>query len=135
MGSITKGQLRKIWALGKELNMDEDLLRATVHGVTGSESISALSKYEAGKVIDNLTERKGKAKEKTTNRASKKQLWKMKRLAAQLGWEDNPKRLKGFIKKYAGVDRLEWLTSAQAWRIIEGLKKLAEREQKAQEEG
>lgn len=31
-------------------------------------------------------------------------------------------RLRGFLKRYAGIDDMRFLTAAQAWRVIEGLK-------------
>lgn len=117
---ITLSQLKKIWVIAKEQGMDEDVLRARVLALTGSESISKLTRAQANKVIDDLSPR-----HLGVNRASKEQLWKMNQLAEQLGWGDNPKRLLGFIRKYARVDSLQWLTTAQAWRVIEGLKKLA----------
>lgn len=123
MAKISKGQLAKIWAMARQLDMDSDLLHVFVLNCTGQESISALSKVQAIKVIDAL---EGNLNKRPVNRASKEQLWKMKQLAKQLGW-DNPKRLQGFVKKYGGVENPEWLTPAKAWRVIEGLKKLAER--------
>ncbi|KYG90363.1 hypothetical protein A0U40_18400 [[Bacillus] sp. KCTC 13219] len=55
-------------------------------------------------------------------------MWKIEQLEQQLGWQDEPQRLQGFIKKYYKVERVEWLTSAQAWRLIESLKKMLEKE-------
>ncbi|AEG60033.1 phage protein GemA/Gp16 family protein [Desulforamulus ruminis] len=115
---ITAPQLKKIWATARELGMDEDVLRARVAALTGSESISKLTSQQARNVIDNL------APKAQINRASREQLWKINQLAEQLGWKDNPKRLLGFVKKYARVDALGWLTRDQAWRVTEGLKKL-----------
>lgn len=126
MSELTKPQNRKIWVMAKELGLDNDLLHEFIGNITHKKSISALTTAEAIKVIDAM-EKQIKGNHKRTsppNRVSKEQLWKMNKLAKELGWEDNAKRLLGFVKKYAKVERLEWLTSAQAWRIIEGLKKL-----------
>lgn len=120
---ISKSQIAKIWAMARELDMDSDLLHVFVCNYTGLESIAALSKAQAIKVIDAMEARLNK---RPANRASKEQLWKMKQLAKQLGW-DNPKRLQGFVKKFGGVGKPEWLTPAKAWRVIEGLKKLVDR--------
>lgn len=124
MSKLTAPQLRKIWATAKEMGLDEDLLRAKVKALTGSESISKLTVAQANLVIDSMA---GKKPDRSSNWASKEQLWKINTLAAELGWVDNPKRVAGFVRKYAKVDNLKWLTRAQAWRIIEGLKKLIER--------
>ena len=51
-------------------------------------------------------------------------------MAEKLGWGDNPKRLGGFLKKFAGVESLEWLSQRGASKVIEGLKKILERTDK-----
>ncbi|QGP91690.1 hypothetical protein MGLY_10320 [Neomoorella glycerini] len=124
MAKISKGQNAKIWAMARQLDLDSDLLHEFVYNYTGEKSIAALSRSQAAKVIDVMESRLGS---RPANRVSKKQLWKIRQLARQLGWDDNPKRLQGFVKKYGGVDKPEWLSPAQAWKVIEGLKKLAER--------
>ncbi len=135
--SLTPAQRRKIFAVAGELGLDNDLLHALVYGVAGKEHISDLSKKEAGWVIDELERRANRSRTVVlpTGRkvplATKKQHWKIKQLVQQLGWEDNPKRLQGFCRKYAGVDNPRWLTKDQAWRLIEGLKSLLQREKKA----
>ncbi|MDI6913845.1 MAG: regulatory protein GemA [Desulfitobacteriaceae bacterium] len=126
MEKVNKAQIAKIWAMAKENGLDSDLLHEFVANVTGSKSISALTKQQAMKVIDAMKS-KNKPKAKSENRVSKEQLWKINQLAKELGWDNNPKRLQGYIKKYGGVERSEWLTPAKAWRIIEGLKKQVER--------
>ena len=128
MVMITKAQIKKIWALAREMQLDEDLLRAVVEDVSGSESISKLSKQQAIWIIDRL-KKTGRA-----GMATQKQIWKMKQLAIQLGWA-HEKRLTGFVKKYAQVERLEWITAAQAWRIIEGLKKVLVRQDTSEQGG
>ncbi len=52
-----------------------------------------------------------------------------RKLTEELGWNDNPARLNGFILKMFRVSRIEWLTVAQCYRLIEALKKILEREQ------
>lgn len=44
---ISKGQIAKIWAMARELDMDSDLLHVFVCNCTGLESIAALSKAQA----------------------------------------------------------------------------------------
>lgn len=131
MAAMSNEQRKKIYAVARELGLDNDLLHEVVEVQTGKQHISDLSKVEAIRVIDyleGLTSRAGRRTSQAVGgaapRATNKQLWKIDQLAKALGWEDNPKRVKGFIKKYAGVDNPEWLTKAQAWRVIEGLKAL-----------
>lgn len=124
-------QIKKIYATAKELGMDAELLHTYVFNLVGVKHISALTKYEAMNVIDSLEEKKGNVKkkpQKAANRISKEQVWKIQKLAEELGWTDNPNRLKGFIRKYAKVDVIHWLTPIQASNIIEGMKKLLEKD-------
>lgn len=133
MTQITQAQMRKIYAMAKELNLDNDLLHSLVFSLTGMEHMSALRKMEAVNVIDELEYRKTGQRKKNTyraNRATQDQIYKIKRLEKELRWSDNPRRLKGFIRKYAKVDNLDWLTFKNASDIIEGMKKLLERERK-----
>jgi hypothetical protein len=123
---LSPGQLKKIWALARELEIDEDILRTRVENVTGQRSISTLSPTWANKVIDSLSGKQA-APSTATNRLTEKQKWKINHMTKEMGWDD-PKRLKGFLKKYAGVENINWLTTDQAWRIIEALKKVKERE-------
>lgn len=122
----TKPQLKKIWAAARELGLDEDLLRGLSLAVTGSESIAALSKAQAAMLIDELEARK--TGDFRPGMASRRQLWLIKKLAEELGWADDPRRLRGFLKKYAKVEDLTWLTGEAAYKIIEGLKKIKARQ-------
>lgn len=112
--------------------MDGELLHAFVLNHTGKEHISELTKYEAMDIIDKLDESKtGVKKEKTqrSNMATQDQVYKIKALEKELGWNDNPKRLKAFMKKYTGVENLNWLTFFKASNLIESLKKVVKREE------
>ena len=125
MSQITRAQLRHLWASAKELGMDSDQVHALVQTVTGQEHISQLTEEQATRVIDTLAGRKTKL----PSGVSKKQLWRIRDLAKQLGWADNPKRLLGFVKRQTGIERLEWLSASDARRVHEGLKVLLAREQ------
>lgn len=123
---ISQAQMRRIWAMAREQHMDKDMLHDLVANVTGSNSISSLSKKQGVKVIEALS-RIGQSGHDRPDRASKEQIWKIRQYEKELGWDDNPKRLEGFIKRYGSVDKPEWLTPAKAWRVIEALKKMAAR--------
>lgn len=122
---ITPPQTRKLWVMARELGMDGDDLHGLVYNLTGSEHISTISKMQAARVIDHLQDRLDR--QYRPEMASRKQLWKIKQLARELGWEDNQKRLKGFVRKYAKVEDLRWLNARGAWQVIEGLKALKKR--------
>jgi hypothetical protein len=121
---ISPGQIRKIWACAREHGIEEDDLRQLIKNLTGSEKISTLSFAQAGRVIDVLT---GKLNARP-GYASKEQLWKIDQLVQELGWNDNPKRLQEFVRKFARVDNIKWLRDWQASNIIEGLKAVIKRQ-------
>lgn len=109
--------------MAKQFNLDEDLLRTVVKRLTNQERISQLTKQQARKVIEELEQRANGR----PGMASNRQVFKIRELEQQLGWAENPKRLRAFLKKYYRVDRPEWLTGRAAWRAIESLKKMLER--------
>lgn len=125
MAILTKAQLKKIYAVAKTYGIEvigsakDDQLHDIVEEVTRQRSISKLTKEQAISVIDRITGVKATGE----NRATKRQVSYIKDLVKQLGWENNPKRLEGFIRKYTKIDKLEWLTVKDASNIIEGLKR------------
>lgn len=134
MSQITNAQIKKIYVTAKELGIGNELLHTFIFNLTGQEHISALTKYEAIEVIDKLERRKGgnELKKRISNKITPEQIWKIKQLEKELGWDENPNRLKGFIKKYAKVDVLKWLTLNQASNVIEGMKKLVDKNKNSQ---
>ena len=48
----------------------------------------------------------------------------------ELGWDDEPKRLNGFVKHMFKVDSVEWLDYRQCSDLIEALKAMAARQEK-----
>ncbi len=130
MKKITPAQRKKIYATAREIGMDNDLLHGVVEELTKKEHISDLTIAQAARVIDHITMNTDSRRfiDLPTGRkvamATQKQMWKVQDLEEKLGWKDNPKRLRGFCRKYAGVDNPDWMTKEQAKRIIEGLKSL-----------
>ena len=125
---ITKPQIKKLWAIVKQLGMDEADLRGLAKNLTGADSISGMTKAQAIRLIDYLAERQ--RGDYRPEMASKQQLYKIKGLAKDMGWEDY--RLKGFIRKYAGVENERWLDARRAYNMIEGMKKIKERQTKTE---
>lgn len=124
---LTPQQRSKIFALQRQHGMTKEELYAVVHQVSGGDSISALTKEQAIKLIDRLDRLSGKKPEPRAHRATDAMIGKIRQLERELGWSDDPKRLQGFMKKYTGVDRLNWLTKRQAGGLIEGLKQMCHR--------
>jgi len=120
---ITPEQNRKIWATARQLNMDSEAVHNLVYMVTAQESLKELSKDEAIRVINEMERRingDDKFRYVRTKQGrpvamiSKEQLWKIDQLVKQLGWDNNPKRIQGFCRKYAKTDDPRWLTKQQA---------------------
>lgn len=131
----TTPQIRKIYALAKELNLDNELLHDFMKNTIKEKSISKLTNIQAITLIDELEYKKiGIRKKKIyrSNRATEAQEGKILALEKELGWNENPKRLKGFIKKYSRVEDINWLTFEAASNLIEALKKVLERVKKSE---
>lgn len=124
MTKITQPQMRKLYATAREKGIDNDLLHDMVKSRYKKDSVRALTIKQAANLIDSMET--GRTVRLPTGRplylATEKQIYKIHGLEKALGWADNPARLRGFLKKYAGTEQVEWLTKEQAWRVIEGLK-------------
>jgi len=123
---INYPQIKKIFALARDAGLDNEELHELVAAVTGSESIKALTKSQGIKVIDRLNRELGY----TTDRATGKQVWQINKLAEELGWNDNPKRLRAFLEKQQGVSHPKYLKLHQAMDVIEAMKAMKKRMQK-----
>ena len=123
--------IRTLWAIAKsaELGMTDDDLHALVFRETGREG----QINEVARVLQNMkdgaSQRQGtKRTDAGGNRQTVAQRQKIYALCGELGWNDDPKRIQGFVKRVTHVDRLEWLTPAQCEKVIEGLKAILQRE-------
>lgn len=131
-GRITKKQIAAIWASARDLGMDKELLYTLVPG----GSISRLNRRRAAQLIDILRDLGAKPPRK--EHAEKPQPgWHVtdaqkdmiRRLFNRLGWDDNPHRMEGFLKKYAGASNVDELTDRKrAIAVIEALKAMLARQ-------
>lgn len=131
----TTPQIRKIYALAKELNLDNELLHDFMNNTIKEKSISKLTNIQAITLIDELEYKKTGVRKKKiyrSDRATEDQIYKIQALEKELGWNENPKRLKGFMKKYSKVEDINWLTDEAASNLIEALKKVLERVKKCE---
>ena len=111
---------------------DEDL-HALVYCETGKGSIKALTQgqiNEMARVLQNMKDGVSRGDVRTVQ-----QRRKIYALTEQLGWNNNPQRIQGFVKRITGVDRLEWLNVAQCEKVIEGLKAILKRQERKEGEG
>ena len=137
--------IRTLWAIAKspELHMTDEDLHAVVYRETGKESIKALTQgqiNEVARVLQNMKDGVSRStRPKRTDEGGDvrtvQQRRKIYALTEQLGWNDNPQRIHGFVKRMTGVDRLEWLNVAQCEKVIEGLKAILKRQERKEGEG
>ena len=121
---MTEKQRKLLFVLAKQRGMDNELLHSYVETQTGKQSITEVTTQEAKTLIDGLQEKKQTAKGYITE----KQLKYVKGLCQCLSWEE--KALRQFIEKQYGISNVNWLTSKQAAKLIEGLKSIWEKDKK-----
>lgn len=128
---ISYSQLKMIHKLAKEQGMDNDLLHEYVYAQTKARSLRQLTKAQAITLIDKLSGKGG-----GQGMMTYKQGAYIQALARQLGWIDqtgatDQDRLGGFIRERFKADSIKWLTASTASKVIEALKAMKEREDKA----
>ena len=128
--------IRTLWAIAKspELHLTDEDLHAVVYRETGKESMKMLTQGEVNtvaRVLQNMKDSVSRSvRDKRTDTGgdirTTAQRRKIYALCEALGWNDDPRRIQGFVKRVAHVDRIEWLNMAQCEKVIEGLKALKE---------
>ncbi len=121
---MTEKQRKLLFVLAKQRGMDNELLHSYVETQTGKQSITEVTTQEAKTLIDGLQEKKQTVKGYITE----KQLKYIKGLCQCLSWEE--KALRQFIEKQYGISNVNWLTSKQAAKLIEGLKSIWEKDKR-----
>ncbi|WP_018750687.1 phage protein GemA/Gp16 family protein [Paenibacillus sanguinis] len=124
MEKITYPQIKKIYGLAKQAKLNDDELHDLVQVVTRSTSIKALSKNQAIKVIDRLT---SLLKGYPPTRATPNQIWQINKLAEELGWKSDPRRLRHFLENRLHVSHPSYLSPEAASKTIEALKNMKRR--------
>ncbi len=121
---MTEKQRKLLFVLAKQKGMDTEVLHSYVEAQTGKQSITEVTTQEAKILLDGLQEKKQTAK----GRITEKQLKYIKGLCQCLGWEE--KALRKFIEKQYSISNINWLTSKQAAKVIEGLKSIWEKDKR-----
>lgn len=120
--------LKKLFAVSKEYGIDNELLHDMVFSEFGSDSLKKLNDIQGIDLIERISGKKQYLKKVSPKgMASDRQKKYIIDMSDKLGWGDNAQRLSGFLKKYAGVESVEWLTMKGASKVIEGMKKMIER--------
>lgn len=114
-----------IFALAKAAGLDRDALHDVVWRLTGEVSIAKLTNEQAARTIDELKRLAGQGE--PLGWLTSAQRGKTYTLCRSLGWVDDKgavdlARLEGFVRVRFKIDHLNWVTMAQAGRIIEALK-------------
>jgi|GEM_PF-1843179 len=118
---ISTRQLRAIWALARCAHLNEGELHAKVSALSGKGSIRALTRRQAGRIIERLQREVGSASTaERRGETTRFQVSLIEILGKAMGWETD--RVLGLAHKMYGVDRLEGLTVIQASGLIEALK-------------
>lgn len=121
---MTEKQRKLLFVLAKQKGMDSELLHSYVEAQTGKQSITEVTTQEAKILIDGLQQKKQTAK----GRITEKQLKYIKGLIQNLEWQE--KTLNQFIEKQYAISNVNWLTSKQAAKLIEGLKSIWEKDKR-----
>lgn len=133
--------LAKIHIAKKDLGMEEDDYRAMLQNVGGVGSSADLTVRGRSKVLHHLEKTLGwkpksrKPRQKITAREPVdrkiRALWLD---LANLGAvrDRSEKALNSYVSRQTGVDRMDWLSSKQAEKVIEALKQWQSRVEKQQ---
>lgn len=129
-----------LWAIAKspELRLSDEDLHAVVFRETRKESMKKLTQGEintVARVLQNMKDSvSGSARNKRTDEGGDARTVQQRRkiyaLTEALGWNSDPQRIQGFVKRMTGIDRLEWLNVAQCEKVIEGLKAMVARQKR-----
>lgn len=116
--------LRRLWAVAHEVNIDSESLHERVYNEFGVDSLKELDNAQGWYIIDVLQGKNVRRPPAGKGMITDRQIYMIRMMERELGWNDNPGRLAGFIKKYAGVEHIEWLSRRKASAVIEGMKRL-----------
>lgn len=134
MTADTTAARKLYFAACREVGLAEDVRHLMQERVTGKASTSDMGARDFIKLMDELKERHGwKPRPRQPKRAGDRplaahpQAAKMRALwlaLYHLGYVRNPAEdaLAAFVKRQTGVAALQWVTSAQANKVIEALK-------------
>jgi phage gp16-like protein len=140
---ISKGQIRLIHLAKDRLGLTEEEYKEVLALIGGVRSSKELTPEGFFKLMEHFRELgftpRGVDTYTTTRDAEKAgkfiemvtpgQRAKIRELEGELGWADNPARLKNFMAKRFGIVRV--LTKEQAIKVIEAMKAILSREKDA----
>lgn len=126
--------IKLIHVAKRDLRMDEDSYRAMLRQIGGAESSSAMNVPKLETVLEHMKRCGFKVRPKRGDRpfSNAPQDKKIRAIWLDLhamGAVKNPSEaaLAAFVKRMTGVEALQWLSAAQASKVIEELKKWRDR--------
>ncbi len=126
MELITDAQMKKLWAMSKQLNLTSEIVHQLVMELTGQGRVKGMSKADANHLIDIFDEHlSGKY---GSDMATNKQLYAIERYRSSLGWDDD--HLANFVFKVSGIQHIQWLDRKAASKVITGLSNTLEYQRK-----
>lgn len=135
MRMIEDKQKKAIWAASREFGLDRETVYDIILAVSEKEHMTELTYLEAAKVIGRIRGKSLKHEErKRTDIGGDPRTIPLRKkiyaLTEELGWNNEPERLQGFLRRMYKMERVEWLSVGQCHQLIESLKKMIERESK-----
>ena len=134
-------QVKKMWAVAKELGLDEESLRDVVAASTQQRHISTLTRQQARAVIDQLellagrvpnlgySRRAGMSKDEQKDEViyivSPAECDKIQNLREQLGWTEP--ELTAFIRKMYAREDMRYLRQKEAHGVICAMESMLQR--------
>lgn len=123
--------MRAVHALGAKHGYSHDDLRDLAASYFGIDrdtvSLGKLTDTQLGDLCATLKGDQRGPQPTAPNKATKRQLWKINQLAAQLGMTSDPRRLAGFCERQVKKRNISDLTKKDAVKVIDGLKNIVER--------
>jgi len=131
----TQPQNRRYWQQVQELGLrdNDEARRGILFQTVGKESSKDLTRAEMRTVIDHqeyLLGRRPAPPISVSSGATVEQRALIRSLETDLGWADNPDRLRGFVRKmtHERVEDVDRLRRSEASQVIEGLKSMKDQD-------
>lgn len=119
---LSPAQIKCIYTLARKGGLDNDTLHVLVNNLTGKDSIKLLASRDAAQVIDALKRLIGQEPAAPRDRASDAQAAKILSLAAELGWADDPCRLRSWLESRYHASHPRFLNKANTNNCIQAMK-------------
>lgn len=126
---ITKPQIKALQSIRHKVFTDSDAYHDWLLANYKKKSTLELTTIQAREAISLLLQGTGDAGQ-TDSRPrgvwlTRRQYGKIKALEKELGWQDNPKRIRGFIRRQLKLNKtINMLTISEAQKVITGMTRL-----------